>query len=310
MKILFIGLGSIGRRHAKILQKIYKHDLYAFRSGLSKKKNELGIKEIKTWKDIENLKPDIAFITNPTSLHIETASKCVKLGCKLFIEKPISKDLKGLDLLIKLVKKKKIVTYVGYNLRFHPVIKELKKYTAKQKPIYARAVCTSFLPNWRPGTDFKKNYSANSAMGGGVILDLSHEIDYVKYLLGNITDIKGNFAKAGDVTLDTEDFADLLVKTKDCRTNIHINFLSHIPQRYIQLEFGSFTIFGDIINSEILIYQNGKLKQRHKLDYYQGQDYEDQLKYFFKNLDNLSMMNNLVEASGLFKKIIAFKKNA
>lgn len=308
MKILFIGLGSIGTRHAKIILKNYKYNLFALRSGENKGANELGIQELYSWNEVEKIGPDVVFITNPTSLHINTAIKCAKLRYKLFIEKPIGKGVEGLELLINQVKKNNLVTYVGYSLRFHPVIQALKKYTQINKPIYARVVCTSFLPNWRPGTDFKKNYSANSAMGGGVILDLSHEIDYVEYLLGDIEDIKGNFARVGKVTVDAEDCADLLVRAVGCRTNIHIDFLSHLRQRIVQLEYRDFTIVGDIINSEILMYKNERLKQKRKLDYYQGQEYEDQLKYFFKNLNNPLMMNNIIEASDLFKKIIRFKE--
>src|SRR3990167_10434426 len=122
MKIIFFGMGSIGHRHAGILLKNYNHYLYAYRSGVSDKPNSLGIKELNTWDEVEKLKPDIAFITNPTSLHIETAIKCALLDCKLFIEKPIGKDLTDLDKLIEIVKNKKLVTYIAYNRRFHPVI--------------------------------------------------------------------------------------------------------------------------------------------------------------------------------------------
>src|SRR5437660_1398185 len=106
MKIIFFGLGSIGQRHAKILLKNYQHDLFAFRSGKSKK-NDLGIKELRSWGDVEKVKPDVAFITNPTSLHIKTAIKLASLNCKLFIEKPIDSQVDELEKLIKLVKTKK-----------------------------------------------------------------------------------------------------------------------------------------------------------------------------------------------------------
>lgn len=309
MKIIFFGLGSIGLRHANILKENVKHQLFAFRSNKNSLKNPLGIKEVFSWKEVEKVNPDLAFITNPTSLHTDTAIKCAKLGCKLFIEKPVGKDLNGLEKLLKVVKRKNLVTYVGYPLRFHPVIKELKKYLLKNNPLHFRAVCTSFLPNWRPGADYLKSYSVNAKMGGGVILDLSHEIDYVNFLLGPVVDLSGNFSKAGSVTVDTEDNADILVTTRSCQGNIHINFLSHLKQRYIQLEFGKLTVVGDILNSEILEFKNGKLKKRHKLDYYQGQEYETQMKYFFKNLDNPLMMNNLKDATKLFKRIIAFKES-
>lgn len=305
MKLIFFGLGSIGKRHAKILQGNFSHELYSFRSGVNDSPNELNIKELHSWEEIESLKPDVAFVTNPTFLHIQTAIKCAGLGCKLFMEKPIGKDIKDLDKLIKLVEEKDLVTYVAYNLRLHPVIKKLKEYLKDKKPLYARVVCTSFLPSWRPDTDYLKSYSANSGMGGGVILDLSHEIDYVDYLLGRIEKISGDFAKLGDVTVDAEDYADMHVKSGGVPVNIHLDFLSQLRQRYIQIEFNGLTVVGDLINAEITEYK-GEQAKNIKLTYEKGQEYKEQLKYFFDNIDNPRMMNNLIEASTLYKEIISF----
>lgn len=307
MKIVFFGLGSIGQRHVSILLKNYKHDLYAFRSGEKSKPNTLGIKELHSWEEVEKLKPDIAFITNPTSLHIQTAIKCAKLGCSLFIEKPIDKGLNNLDKLIKIVKEKNLTTYVSYNLRFNPVIKQLKKIIDKKKPLHVRIVCTSFLPMWRPNKNHLEGYSANSKMGGGVILDLSHEMDYISHLLGPIKKIVGKYSKRSDITVDAEDYADLLIDTDLSPVNIHINFLSQLRQRYIQFDFDDLTIIADLINAEIKEYKNEDLKNTIKIDYEKGQEYLSQLKYFFDNIENTRMMNNLVDAANLYKKIINFK---
>lgn len=307
VKIIFFGIGSIGQRHANILRKHHRHELYAFRSGVNDEKNSLGIKEVYSWDEVKKLKPDIAFVTNPTHLHIDTAIKCAEIDCKLFIEKPIGKDLNGLDKLLKLVKQKNLVTYVAYNLRFHPVIAKLKEYTAKFKPLHTRVICTSFLPNWKPNTNYLKTYTANSKMGGGVILDLSHELDYVSYLLGHISKLDGNFSKRNNITVDAEDYADMLISTTLGPANVHINFLSHLNQRHIQIDFEDFTIIGDLNNAEIVEYKDYKLKKKLQFDYYRDLSYEQQLKYFFDNIDDPKMMNNLIEASILFKKIIEFK---
>ncbi len=307
MKIIFFGLGSIGQKHANILLKNYNHALYAFRSGTSNLPNSLAINELHSWEEVEKLKPDISFITNPTNLHIETAIRCAKIGSKLFIEKPIGKDLEGLDTLIQIVKEKNLVTYIAYNLRFNPVINKLKEYIDKHKILHTRVVCTSFLPMWRPNQNHLKGYSANSKMGGGVILDLSHEIDYTSYLLGPVKKIQGNYSKRGDITVDAEDYADILIDTYISPANIHINFLSHIRQRYIQLDFEKLTVIGDLINTEIKEYTKEELKNSYRLDYEKGQEYVEQLKYFFDNIENPNMMNNLIEATDTYKKIINFK---
>lgn len=307
MKIVFFGLGSIGQRQAKILIRNYKFDLYAFRSGIKNTHNQLGIKELHSWVEVEKLKPDVVFITNPTSLHIDTAIKCAKLGCKLFIEKPIGKNTTGLDELLDIIKNKKLVTYLAYNLRFHPVILNLRKYLDGQKPLHTRVVCTSYFPSWRPSTDYLKQYSANVDMGGGVILDLSHELDYITYLFKEILTINGDYGRVSNITIDSEDYVDFLISTKMGPVNVHINFFSNIRQRYIQIDFEKMTVIGDIINSEIKEYEKETLKKTYKLEYDQDQDYTMQIKYFFENIKDSKMMNNLVEASDLFKKILEFK---
>lgn len=307
MKVIFFGLGSIGQRHANILLNDYKFDLYAFRSGIDNAHNELGIKELHSWDEVRKLHPAVAFITNPTFRHIETAIRCAEIGCKLFIEKPIDKDINELDQLIRLVRKNNLVTYVAYCLRFHPVIAKLKQYFNQNKVLHLRAVCTSFYPLWRPTRDYLKTYSANSSLGGGVILDLSHEIDYVAYFLGSVNKLSGNFSKRGKVTLDAEDFSDILVSTDLSPANIHINFFSQLRQRYIQIDFENLTVVGDIINAEIKEYKDETLQKSLKLDYDKGQEYKEQIKYFFDNINNSSMMNNLIEAGDLFKKIVSFK---
>lgn len=309
MKIVFFGLGSIGQRHARILQESSQHDLYAFRSQTNGTHNKLGIKELYTRDEIKQVNPEVAFITNPTSLHIETALKCAEAGYKLFIEKPIGKDLEGLEQLINLVKRKNLVTYIAYNLRFHPVIKKIREYINTNKPLHTRIVCTSFYPLWRSGRDYLKAYSANSSLGGGVILDLSHELDYLAYLLGSVNKIVGSFSKRGKVTVDAEDFADMLVSTDSAPANIHINFLSQLHQRYIQVDFENLSIIGDIISAQVTEYEDEKLVKTIKLDYDKGQEYKEQMKYFFENINNPDMMNNIKEAENLYRKIIAFKED-
>jgi predicted dehydrogenase len=307
MKIIIIGLGSIGKRHARIIREGYEHKVYALRSGGRTKRNDLRVDEFYSWGDVEKLKPDVAFITNPTFLHIETALKCANLGCRLFIEKPIDMGTKGLNELIDIVKKKKLTSYVAYNMRFYPVIKELKKLVEENKPLYARVVASSYYPNWRPNTDSLKSYSANSDMGGGVILDLSHELDYTSYILGEIGKLNGRFSRSSQVTADAEDNADILVSSKKCPVDIHIDFLSHVTQRYIQIDFNKFSVIGDLIDAKVIKYKNGKKKGVDTFDYKIEDTYKDQMEYFFKNIDNSNMMNNVVEASELFRKIINFK---
>lgn len=309
MKIVFFGLGSIGQRHASILFGGNKHDLYAFRSEKSREMGLGGVKELYSWDEVKSLKPDIVFITNPTFLHVKTAIKCAELGCKLFIEKPVGKDLIGLERLLKIVRRKRLVTYIAYNLRFHPVIKVLHENIKIDPPLHMRVVCSSYLPDWRPGTDYLESYSASKKMGGGVVLDLSHELDYVSYLTGKIEKISGDYFKLSNVTKDAEDSVDVIARTSLCPVNIHLNFLSQIKERTIKIDFKDRSVIGDLVNGEVLEYKEGAIVKKKKFDNPINQSYIDQIKYFFNNIDNPQMMNNLLEAVYLYKKMIAFKKN-
>lgn len=306
MKILFIGLGSIGARHARIIQEHYSHQLFALRSKKGNP-NQLGIKELYTWQEVINLKPEIIFITNPTAIHIETAIKCAKLGSHLFIEKPIGTNTEHLNTLLSLISRKKISAYLGYNMRFHPVIQHLKKNLRDQQPLHVRSVCTSYYPNWRKGRKHLKVYSANSKMGGGVILDLSHELDYLNYLFGDIKRITGQFSRRSNVTVDAEDYVDYIIQTSTVPINIHINFFSQMLQRYLQIDFQDRTFIADLVNSQISEYKNEKLVKKIEFENRRDISYENQIKYFFDNISNPKIMNNLKDATKLFRQIIKFK---
>lgn len=307
MKVILFGLGSIGQRHAKILRKHFKHELYAFRSAGSVKGNSLGIPEITTWREVDRLKPGAAFITNPTSEHVATALKCASRGIKLFIEKPVSSSLKGVDQLIRLGQKRKLTIYVAYCLRFHPVIEKIKALLKGQKAVHARVVCSSMLHQWRPLAGRKKNYSSRKAMGGGVILDLSHEFDYIRYLLGDIAKISGVKGRMGDVTIDAEDFADTLVTLKNgVMVNCHLNFASWDTERTIHIDLKDGSIKGDLLKGTVVLQKKGRARN-FKFSTDRDAYLTKQAKYFFRNLNNPRLMNNLQEAKPLLKKILEFR---
>lgn len=306
MKIIFFGLGSIGQRHARILKNNYKHQIFAYRTYKGEGNNKLGIKELYSWSQIKKIKPDVAFITNPTFLHVETALKCARLGMKLFIEKPIDCSLNNLTMLQKEILERKITAYVAYVLRFHPVIKFLKQHLKNKKIHHVLINNSSYLPYWRPGRDHLKGYSAYREKGGGVILELSHEFDYIEYLFGGINKITGAFAKASNVTHDSEDFMDAVIQTDKCYVNLHQNFLSLNKERTLKIDCANEYILADLVNVRV------EIKRKNKniiktFDYDVDAMFKKQMDYFFKNIKNNKMMNNLIEASPLFRKILKYR---
>lgn len=332
LKIIFFGLGSIGRRHARLIKELYPHELYAFRSGKGRdNRNDLGITEIYDLADLDTIKPDVAFITNPTNKHMEYASICAEKGIDLFIEKPISHSKSALNDFVKIANDNNVLVYTAYCLRFHPVIRWIKSYLdtnasrhmglPSNRILHAYVVASSYLPEWRPGVDYLNHYSALRSEGGGVVFELSHEIDYLYYLFGGVScvgnsekamDIKTNVSKLSNVTVDSEDTADILLHfEKGISCSVHLNFCSRLNRREITLVFENETIVGDILNSEVRITRNnnpGGRAEIHRFSSDRDEMFINQLEYFFNNFKKPTMMNSIEEAVKVFDILHEIKK--
>ncbi|MFH1420903.1 MAG: Gfo/Idh/MocA family oxidoreductase [Candidatus Aenigmatarchaeota archaeon] len=237
MKALFVGYGSIAKRHIKNLQKLYPDTEIS----LCRHTQEPvpGIKTFFSLDDALEEKPDMVFITNPTSLHLETALKVARRGCHMLIEKPLSHSTKHVDKLMKLVREKNLCIMLGYNLRFHKsmlMIKDLLNKGIIGRVLSARAEAGQYLPDWRPETDYTSSYSASAQLGGGVILDLSHEIDYIRWFLGEAREVSCFSGKLSDLEIKTEDTADILLKLESgVIANIHLDYIQHAPSRFFKI---------------------------------------------------------------------------
>jgi len=308
-KILFFGLGSIGTRHLKLLKKNYNFKIYAYRT--SKRKTLPDITNIYNLDEALKIKPDFVFITNPTHLHIETALMCLKAGIKnLFIEKPISNSLDNLDFFLEEVENKKAVVYVAYNLRHNPVLKKLKTLTEERiKDIfYVESICRSYLPKWRPNRDYREIYSSKKEMGGGVILDLSHEFDYNEWLFGKIISINGTYGKISDLDIDSEDICDVIIKFKNrIIGKVHLDYFSRSNERIIKIFTPSEEIITDLLNNNIRII-NDKDEYIETFEFEIDSVYEQQLQYYLDGVENNSNeISNLKEAKELLETLLKFK---
>lgn len=309
MKIIFFGLGSIGARHARLIKQHFpEHTLYALRTHKGDKDVSIdGVTQLGSWKEVDSVGGQVAFITNPTALHIPTAIECAKRKMVLFMEKPISDSLDGFDELLQLVQDQQLVTYVAYVLRFHPVILKLKELFAQYPPSVMQVQAASFLPSWREGRDHRKIYSARRSLGGGVLLDLSHDIDYVEFLLGTIRRAKACVERRGNVTVDTDDSADLLIEAEGGFANVHLSYLSHWPQRRIVVYSDKATLVADLNAGTITIYTSDGSTQVIDLPIEKDELFRRQLVYFFEHSRDAHMMNNMAQAAGLFRRICEFK---
>lgn len=232
MKILICGVGSIGKRHLTNLMALGYEDIILYRTGKHTIEDDDLIKKARTVTTMDEalaMKPDVAFICNPTSLHIPTAIKAAQHGCHIFLEKPISDNMNGVDELKVIVDRKKLVTFVGCQFRFHPLLKKIKSLVDSEalgKIMYARAEWSEYLPDWHLWEDYKFSYSARKELGGGVLLTQIHPVDYLYWMFGNVTEVKSLYGTVGNLTLEVEDLAEVLLKFESgIIGSVHVDYI-------------------------------------------------------------------------------------
>ncbi|MCH8491379.1 MAG: Gfo/Idh/MocA family oxidoreductase [Oceanicaulis sp.] len=257
MKALFIGFGSIARKHKIALENLVPSiQLFALRRKESLT-IENGVVNIFGW---ENIPPDIDFIliTNPTSEHALTLKRAIKLNKPIFLEKPPLHDLTQASELIALIKSSNILVYSAFNLRFHPVIDWFKKNIIIGEVLEVSAYCGSYLPNWRPNTDYSKSYSASARLGGGVHLDLIHELDYLTFLFGEPITVQKNLRKVSDLAIDSIDSASYWLNYHSFSASVRLNYFRKDAKRTIEIVEKDRTLFLDLINFSATN-QNGEI---------------------------------------------------
>lgn len=336
MKILFIGLGSIGQRHLRILKtlKLINSKFYAYRQ-INKKiiisKNlkssakgdfskKYKVEELYNENQIIKLKPDITFICNPSSKHIRFANMVAKIKSDIFIEKPLSNNLVGLKSLINRVNKNKLVCTVGYQMRFHPLILDLKKIIDKEKYGKLKTIKSSFglfLPNWHKYENYKKVIYGKKKLGGGIILEMSHEIDYLNWLLGGkLINSKSFFSKISNLDIDVEDIFHSLLIYKKGNSNILVNlsmdFIQKLPERKSIFLFEKKIIILDLIENSLTLKELDKKKGKKKklINFNRDKVYKDQIQSFLINVKKRTVPKvNLNESYQLLKLILKIKNN-
>lgn len=316
-QFFIIGAGSIGQRHIKNLALLGIKDLIVFdkdKRKLSEVKKSFKIKIVHTLAAGLVEKPQACLICTPPASHISQAIQTAKQKCHLFIEKPLSNNLSSLKLLKSLIKKHHLILQVGCNLRFHPLLIKIKKLLLKKQlgKIYgARLEYGSYLPNWRPQQDYRKNYAASKIAGGGIILDDIHEIDYAVWLFGKIKKIYCQSKKISSLRIETEDSAEMILTTKKgFLINIHMDYLQRIPSRNLKIISEKAIIEADINKNYLQINKPGKTKKlEKKFDF--NQTYITEIQDFIKCIKEKKLPKvNLEEGVYALKIAIAAKQSA
>lgn len=296
MNVLVVGLGSIAKKHIEALQ-ILKIDvkIYALRSNLNAQIEE-GIENIYSLEDI-SISFDFAIISNPTYLHYKFIEELGKKNIPLFIEKPAVCTLENVNILLDIISEKQLITYVACNLRFHPCLIFLKNKIDSDflRINELNVYCGSYLPDWRPGKNFRTIYSANAGMGGGVHLDLFHELDYTTWLFGLPNKKQSILRNLSSLEIDAIDYANYILEYNDFTANIILNYYRRKPKREIEIVFDNDTWTIDLIKNEVRNDSNDLLFKASGFNI--KETYVSQLEYFINCLrNNQQPMNSFDES--------------
>jgi predicted dehydrogenase len=232
---LVVGAGSIGRRHlANLRQLAPKSRIVVLRRENS---GELAAASLVVTQLEQALaeRPFAAIVANPAPFHLAVAQQLAERGCHLLVEKPLSDGVAGVDRLIQTCADHSAVLMVGYNLRFLPSLRKLSELLAGGtigKILHLRAEVGQYLPDWRPATDYRQSVTARRALGGGALLELSHEIDLALWLAGPVAVVMARIDRIGDLDIDTDDCVDLVLDfASGARGTVHMDLLQRAPRR-------------------------------------------------------------------------------
>ena len=320
MKIAVIGCGSIGKRHIRNLLALGVHDIIAYDKDaklLAAVENDTGIKVFYSLPEIISRKPDAVLVCTPNSLHVPIAFKFAKIGSHLFIEKPLSHNLDGVDQLLAEAREQKLVTMVGCNFKFHPSFIKMKVILESGilgKILSARCQFGQYLPDWHPWEDYRTGYSARSDLGGGILLD-SHEFDYMQWFLGDVSELFCFAGKVSNLEIDTEDTAEVLLKFQNGTiAEIHLDYTQRTYQRNYEFFGENGTLKWNFEDRKVMLYLANENKWEVFVEpgnYDLNAMYKEQMKHFLDSIVNeKETVTEIFAGWKTLKLIMAAKESA
>lgn len=288
---MIVGLGSIGKRHIRILKEILNScSIFVLREKRKIKEKIAGVREyIFDWKDLQSINIDFAIVSNPSAFHIDTALMLAQKKIPFIVEKPVCVSMNRVSQLVRMVKDRNLPVLVGFNLRYHYLYKKIKEIiTSNQMGRMSSFLAETgqYLPDWRD-FDYTQSYSGYRVLGGGVIFDLTHEIDIAVDLLGEIDSVSCVTAKLSSLKIDTEDTAEItLIHKNNAISHIHLDYLQKEYTRKFKLIFEKGEIFWDYPLGNIkLTSKNKRVEFSQPENYTRDDTFKSQLKHWLDVLE-------------------------
>lgn len=214
-RVLIVGLGSIGKRHLRLARELLPNaDIQVLRRQKCASTPEYANGCFSNLNQAIDFAPQLAVIASPSTFHIATARSLAQSGVHLLVEKPLSASLDGVAHLLETCHQQGTVLQTGYNLRFLPSLQRFRYLLNENvigRVLSVRCEIGQYLPSWRPDTDYRQGVSARRELGGGALLELSHELDYLRWIFGEVDWVKATLSRQSDLEIDVEDTAHLIL---------------------------------------------------------------------------------------------------
>jgi len=242
MKFLIAGLGSIGRRHFRNLIALGEKDIVLLRTRKATlPDDELASYAVETdlTEALKKHKPDAVIVANPTSMHLDVAIPAADAGCTILLEKPVSHSLERLDVLQNAAQKSGSRILLGFQFRYHPTLnkaRELIQAGMLGELLTVHAHWGEYLPQWHPWEDYRQSYAARADLGGGAVVTLTHPLDYLRYLLGEVESLWSFNGHISPLEVDVEDVAEIGLKFKSGAVGgVHVNYFQRPPVHRLEI---------------------------------------------------------------------------
>ena len=321
MRALVAGGGSIGRRHLGNLKQLGVERLAVVESDPARREEVASAFSAESFTGLRKgleWDPDFVVVATPTHLHAEQALQAVRAGKPVFVEKPLSHSAAGIVELAELVAAEKLISLMGCNMRFHPGPAKVKQLLAEGKLgriLFGRIHVGSYLPDWRPDVDYRRNYAGKAETGGGCILDCIHEIDLARWYLGEMESVFCCAGHLSSLEIETEDVASLVCRHQGGGiSEIHLDYVQHTYERGCQIVGERGSIFWDYNGKAVRWYDAAK---KEWTTYPQpeawetNQMYVDEMKHF---LDCVKKKREtalpIADAAALMRVVFAAKESA
>lgn len=296
-RVLVVGCGSIGRRHIGNLLALGQREIRLVDPDAGTLRRACDEFDFAGTPHLDGglaWAPEVVVVANPTADHVDTALAAARRGCHLLIEKPLGDRLDGVEELIRIAEERGLVTLVGCNMRFHPGPRLVHRILASGTlgpALGARMEVGSYLPSWRPGTDYRRSYSARKDLGGGCILDAIHEIDLACWLFGWPQAVTAMTRAGTSLGIETEELAEILLRFEgELIVSLHLDYVQRWRQRRCEVIADGGTVLWESRTDDVRVF-TGEATEPERLGYEAAYDinqmYVEELRHFLRCVSGL-----------------------